>query len=417
MTPIDWTSDEERAFEKYKISLQSAVVLAHPLTDAPVGLMTDVCNTTRPGNKFVALYGKKHSPRQRRRRARPPSSAFLMQLLAIFSFSHAASRQLPLNVETHGRQVSQYCITVGYPDRQNYNKAVRTADDGIKIHCPDVETFRSLNKYLVDFKIQFHTYALEEEHKLKAVIRGIPTDFPVDEIQADLCGQGFPVHSVHRLCRRDGSPLWLVLAVLPRTEEAKNIFNNLNTVCGLGYPSRGPAQERRFRAVPPLPVVWPRGRQLSCGPALREMFGPTLDQRVPAYSPNPNRPKSRPVAPPRDLNNFPDLAGNKPTPPAAASRPASNPWGKPKPTLPPRAAPGPSGEAVRREPPVSLPASATAGTSSFGDDIQTVMSILRAVKSSEISEFTRDFRACSNVEEKLMVLVRYHHLMVKLESI
>ncbi|GBP62143.1 hypothetical protein EVAR_46112_1, partial [Eumeta japonica] len=129
----------------------------------------------------------------------------------------------------------------------------------------------------------FHTYALEEERKLKAVIRGIPTDFPVDEIQADLCG--LPVHSVHRLCRRDGSPLWLVLAVLPRTEEAKNIFNNLNMVCGLlGYPSRGPAQEKRSRAVPPLPVVRPRGRQLSCGPALREMFGPTLDQRVPAYS-------------------------------------------------------------------------------------------------------------------------------------
>ncbi|GBP60000.1 hypothetical protein EVAR_41282_1 [Eumeta japonica] len=144
-------------------------------------------------------------------------------------------------------------------------------------------------------------------------------------------------------------------------------------------------------------------------PALREMFGPTLDQRVPAYSP-----KSRPVAP-RDLNNFPDLAGNKPTPGCRLS-PVSNPWGKPKPTLPPRAAPGPS-EAVRREPPVSLPASATAGTTSFGDDIQTVMSILRAVKSSEISEFARDFRACSNVEEKLMVLVRYHHLMVKLESI
>ncbi|GBP46905.1 hypothetical protein EVAR_37809_1 [Eumeta japonica] len=51
------------------------------------------------------------------------------------------------------------------------------------------------------------------------------------------------------------------------------------------------------------------------------------------------------------------------------------------------------------------------------DDIQTVMSILRAVKSSEISEFARDLRECSNVEEKLMVLVRYHHLMVKLESI
>ncbi|GBP57217.1 hypothetical protein EVAR_82929_1 [Eumeta japonica] len=39
--------------------------------------------------------------------------------------------------------------------RINYSKAVRTADDGIKIQCPDVETFRSLNKYLVDFKVHF----------------------------------------------------------------------------------------------------------------------------------------------------------------------------------------------------------------------------------------------------------------------
>ncbi|GBP86525.1 hypothetical protein EVAR_69045_1 [Eumeta japonica] len=44
----------------------------------------------------------------------------------------------------------------------NHSKAVRVADDGIKIICPNVETFRSLNKYLVDNKVQFHTYALEE---------------------------------------------------------------------------------------------------------------------------------------------------------------------------------------------------------------------------------------------------------------
>ncbi|GBP98142.1 hypothetical protein EVAR_73011_1 [Eumeta japonica] len=209
-----------------------------------------------------------------------------------------------------------------------------------------------------------------------------------------------------------------------RTEEAKNIFNNLNMVCGLSVSSRGPAQERRSRAVPLLPVVRPRGRQLSCGPALREMFGPTLDQRVPRTResgekpscmnclqqhtanyrgypkapkfishnrPNPNRPKSRPVASPRDLNNFPDLAGNKPTSSAAASRPASNPWVNQI----PRCHRGPLRDHPERLSTASHPCRPrfpTAGTSSFGDDIQTVMSILRAVKSSrfrnspEISE-------------------------------
>ncbi|GBP39233.1 hypothetical protein EVAR_22637_1 [Eumeta japonica] len=265
--------------------------------------------------------------------------------------------------------------------RINYSKAVRTADDGIKIHCPDVETFRSLNKYLVDFKVHF-----------------------THEIQADLCGQGFPVHSVHRLCRRDGSPLWLVLAVLPRTEEAKNIFNNLNMVCGLSgirveapHKKGGPGQCHRCQ------LYGHAAANCHADPRCVKCLVPHWTRECPR------------TPPPRDLNNFPDLAGNKPTP-AAASRPVSNPWVNQS----PRCHRGPPGTVWRSCPPRATrvaPASATAGTTSFGDDIQTVMSILRAVKSSEISEFARDFRACSNVEEKLMVLVRYHHLMVKLESI
>ncbi|GBP89075.1 hypothetical protein EVAR_64711_1 [Eumeta japonica] len=47
--------------------------------------------------------------------------------------------------------------------------------------------------------------------------------------------------------------------------------------------------------------------------------------------------------------------------------------------------PRPLWEAQRS--PVPPPVSATAGSSSFGDDIQTVMAVLRAVSSSEIAEF------------------------------
>ncbi|GBP51837.1 hypothetical protein EVAR_88542_1 [Eumeta japonica] len=206
-------------------------------------------------------------------------------------------------------QISADCTRL----RINYSEAVRTADEGIKIHCPD------------------------------AVIRGIPTDFPVDEIQADLCSQGFPVHSVHRLYCRDGSPLWLVLAVLPRTEEAKNIFNNLNRVCGLsGIRVEAPHKKGG-------PGQWHRCQLYSHAAA----YCHTDPRCVKCLVPHWTRVARTP--PPRDLNNFPDLAGNKPTPPAAASRPASNPWGKPKPTLPPRAALVPSGEAVRREHPCRLP--------------------------------------------------------------
>ncbi|GBP67577.1 Nucleic-acid-binding protein from transposon X-element [Eumeta japonica] len=71
----------------------------------------------------------------------------------------------------------------------NYTKAVRVAEDKIKITVPDVETFRSLNKYLIDNKVQFHTYALDDVRKLKVVIRGVPEDINLDDIKSDLINQ------------------------------------------------------------------------------------------------------------------------------------------------------------------------------------------------------------------------------------
>ncbi|GBP37863.1 Nucleic-acid-binding protein from transposon X-element [Eumeta japonica] len=339
--------------------------------------------------------------------------------------------------------------------RINYSKAVRVADDGIKITCPDVETFRSLNRYLIDSKVKFHTYALEEERKVKAVIRGIPADFNTDDIKSDLLNQGFPVQSVHRLCRRDGSPLWLVLAVLPRTEEARSIFANLSKVCGLSgirveAPRNrgGPGQCHRCqryghaaanchadpRCVKCLVPHWtkecPRTRDsgekpecVNCG--LQHTANYRGCPKAPKFAPPKqkrtinNRPSRASEGLIRNDANFPELRA-KPTRDApAAFRPApappTNPWTT-RTAQPPSATSRPLREA-QRSPPVPPPVSATAGSSSFGDDIQTVMAVLRAVSSSEIAEFASQLRACRNVEEKLLVLVRYHHLMVRLESI
>ncbi|GBP00171.1 hypothetical protein EVAR_62500_1 [Eumeta japonica] len=137
---------------------------------------------------------------------------------------------------------------------------------------------------------------------------------------------------------------------------------------------------------------------------------------MPRGRPNYKRPPLAPVAPPRDLENFPALASNRQLLLSFPPRPAppSNPWGR---NQPPRAVPEPPREPIRRAPQAPLPATATAGASSFGNDIQTVMAVLRAVSSSEIAEFAGQLRACRNVEEKLLVLVRYHDLMVRLESI
>ncbi|GBP65360.1 hypothetical protein EVAR_52134_1 [Eumeta japonica] len=101
------------------------------------------------------------------------------------------------------------------------------------------------------------------------------------------------------------------------------------------------------------------------------------------------------IAPPRDLTSFP-VSGAQPCTPTPVPRPPREPRG--------------AG-------PVSQPSLAMIGpaVASFREDIQMVMSALRTVKSSEISEFARELCSCRNVEDKLNILVKHHHLMVKLE--
>ncbi|GBP16274.1 hypothetical protein EVAR_93641_1 [Eumeta japonica] len=65
---------------------------------------------------------------------------------------------------------------------------------------------------------------LEEERKVKAVIKGIPIEIETDEVKAELEYQGYPVLTVHRMHRKDGSALGMTLAILENTNMAKDIF-------------------------------------------------------------------------------------------------------------------------------------------------------------------------------------------------
>ncbi|GBP24118.1 Probable RNA-directed DNA polymerase from transposon BS [Eumeta japonica] len=336
--------------------------------------------------------------------------------------------------------------------RINYSKAMRVAEDKIKITVPDVETFRSLNKYLIENKVQFHTYALEEERKLKVVIRGVPEDICTDDIKSDLVNQGFPVVAVYRITRRDGFSTGLVLAVLPKTDEARAISRNLSKVCGLsgirveaphkrGVPSQcyhcqryGHASANchvQPRCVKCLFPHWTsecsRSKELgdkpacvNCGQEHTANYGgcPKAPKVVskPTNRTDKKLPNNKKAPPTKDALNFPALGAKKSSNTiddrfAPAPMPSSNPWIKKQ---LPRAEPEPSRETNRRSPPEPAPARQhTNGKSTFADDIQTVMSVLNTIKSSEISEFARDLRSCRNGQEKLYILVKYHHLVLR----
>ncbi|GBP21227.1 Nucleic-acid-binding protein from transposon X-element [Eumeta japonica] len=117
------------------------------------------------------------------------------------------------------------------------------------IYLREKADFRSLNSLLIKSNIPFHTYALEEERKIKAVLRNIPLEISTDCIKSDLESQNYPVFAVHRMHRRDGTVIGHVLAVLHKSDTAKDIFKSPPKVCGLSgiiveapYRKSGPGQ-------------------------------------------------------------------------------------------------------------------------------------------------------------------------------
>ncbi|GBP30956.1 hypothetical protein EVAR_28599_1 [Eumeta japonica] len=218
--------------------------------------------------------------------------------------------------------------------------------------------------------ISRYSFTQEEERNIKAVIRGIPVDFAIDDIKNDLCGQGIRVEAPHR---KGGE--WTRTAPRALTKKygqaAANCYADPRCVkCLVSHWTKECPLTRESEGKPFC---------VNCGQhnMANNKECPKAPKFLTRIKLNPKRPFRAPVAPPRDLENFPALATKKTTPVAnfsSAPAPSTNPWGESTPK-------GRTG-AVQRAPPVPPSESTTAGPSSFGNDIQTVMAVLRAVKSS-----------------------------------
>ncbi|KAJ8912586.1 hypothetical protein NQ315_005749 [Exocentrus adspersus] len=101
----------------------------------------------------------------------------------------------------------------------NYTKAKMIGEGSIAITPATAADYRLITKVLEADKQEYHTYSLQEDRNLRAVIRGIPTGVAEEEIKADLVEQGFTVLSVHRMTsRRDKRTMPLVLVQVPTSQ-------------------------------------------------------------------------------------------------------------------------------------------------------------------------------------------------------
>ncbi|GBP17989.1 Nucleic-acid-binding protein from transposon X-element [Eumeta japonica] len=114
----------------------------------------------------------------------------------------------------------------------NYTRAHNT-NQGIRITAVSIDDFRKLSTLLIKSNFPFHIYTLEEERKLKAVLKGIPLEFETEDIKLDLERQGYSVLAVHRMHHRAGTALGMSLIILESCHRTMDIFKKLFNICGL----------------------------------------------------------------------------------------------------------------------------------------------------------------------------------------
>ncbi|CAK1587851.1 unnamed protein product [Parnassius mnemosyne] len=362
-----------------------------------------------------------------------------------------AKKQVPppvfLRDKAKFTELSKTCYNAGI----KYDHAINLGE-AIKIIPQSIDDFRQLTRLFTAERVSYHTYALPEERKVRAVIRGVPFEFSNEEILEDLKSQGFPVEAVHKMHSRTGQRFSLALVILTNVPEAKAIFRQVRTVCGLSRVRVEPPHRRGFPAqchrcqlyghaaancsAPPRCVKClephntkecPRPKDAESPPAcvLCKQTGHPANYRGCPCAPHP-RP-SRQAPPPVNDRSFPALYQRMPRqglsqPTQGFSRPSQGPPRPPQGTIRP-----PPGFSQPMQPPVfpwgpkkAVPPRTSSAPQpqqsqpSMADDLKTVYSAIRNINVEEIAVLARKLRAARSPQDRLLALAEHHNLLCSL---
>jgi hypothetical protein len=343
--------------------------------------------------------------------------------------------------------------------RINFTHARSTAA-GIKVLVPTSDDHRALTRFLRESQIGFHTYSLPENRVFRAVIRGVPKELDTTAVLSDLKAQGFPIREVHRILKRDKSPLDLVLVILDLTPEGREIMTTNLVVCHIsglkvehprkrntpgqchncqlyGHSARNCFARARCvkclgdHATPecPRPQIPDPANPPSC--VLCGAVGHTANYRgcpraprkplgKPARAQNSAPARSAPSAPPAPSSEvaFPSLplsqkinAWFKPASPAPSAPFAAERTQLPRPT--------PRAMAPRPSPPAPLaPHPPARSRASFANDLELVLGLVNVIDVDEISVLASKLRAADgNLQQMVAAIFEHNHLVRTLKSV
>lgn len=101
-----------------------------------------------------------------------------------------------------------------------------TSDGKIQINTVNLTQFRLVKATLLNDKFEFHSFKLAQDHILKVLIKGIPTNISTDKIKTELELLNLNVQLVKQfIAKNKPRPISLVLLT---GENAKNIYELSN---------------------------------------------------------------------------------------------------------------------------------------------------------------------------------------------
>ncbi|CAH0557084.1 unnamed protein product [Brassicogethes aeneus] len=83
-------------------------------------------------------------------------------------------------------------------NKWGFTKATNTAE-GIKFFPSTIESYRKISAFLSQNKEEFHTYMLPENKLLQVVIRGIPSEIDIKEVEEELKSLGYTLSGITRM--------------------------------------------------------------------------------------------------------------------------------------------------------------------------------------------------------------------------
>ncbi|XP_052754588.1 uncharacterized protein LOC116413489 [Galleria mellonella] len=422
-----------------------------PSADSDAASATDQSSSDED---FIVV-GAKRAKRAKKNKNTPPAKtqrstegAAVPSTAGIKTRDHAGSRKPPPIVIQDKSSWNK--VSAALKEKRISFTHARVTSVGIKVTVPTPADHRQLTAFLRANSVGYHTYALEEEKRLRVVIRGVPREIDCQEVLTDLRAQHYPVHEVHRMYRaRTKAPLDMVLVVLDLSPEGKAIFN-IKTVCLISGLSVEPPNKRTYPGQchrcqfygHSARNCFARERCVKClgdhgtkqcdrvantqtppSCVLCGQQGHTANYRGCPRAPRPGHNK----AAPSKVAKAPAPRAARPAPPPApqpttAPPPPKNAWVRPpvvKATPPPpapTAAPTPAKAAAPPSPPSPTPQLSAVSGTGFAADFALVAKLACAIDAGEISALASKLRLAKTPQDKLAAVCEHISVLVAVSN-